>query len=215
MKFCKYCGASIEEKETICPYCKKTIGTPAVKNDDKKIKGPTKLPSKIKMIVAVAAIAVVALIVLLARRCDYSGCRNKAVSHYDYCYYHKCQISTCNNPYFWTSNYCYSHYLLYDEDAKSAQVSASDLKITKNSVYNSSSYTRISGTIRNNSDTTVYFVKIKGSFKTSSGTVVDTDWTYAVGGEGLAPGESCKWELSVDKDYSITKCDVSVLDFDC
>ena len=30
---------------------------------------------------------------------------------------------------------------------------------------------------------------VNGKFKNSSGTILDTDWTYAVGSEGLEPGE--------------------------
>lgn len=64
------------------------------------------------------------------------------------------------------------------------------------------------------SNSTVSFVKIKGAFKDYSGIVIDTDWTYAVGTDGLAPGESCKWEMAVKKDSAIVSCDVTVIDFD-
>jgi len=30
----------------------------------------------------------------------------------------------------------------------------------------------------------------------------------------LAPGETCKWKLSVDKDSTIKDCEISILDFD-
>lgn len=116
------------------------------------------------------------------------------------------------------SNYCYKHYLLYDDDAQeefgSDPVYSHELKISNVKLTSNSSYTIAEGTITNNSDQTVSFVEIKGAFKTSSGSVVDTDWTYAVGSEGLAPGESCKWRLSVSKDWSIKDCTVTVIDFD-
>ena len=41
--------------------------------------------------------------------------------------------------------------------------------------------------------------------------VVDTDWTYAVGAEGLAPGESSTFRMSVDRDYSIRDCSVTLM----
>ena len=87
------------------------------------------------------------------------------------------------------------------------------MKISNIKLSSNSSYTVAEGTITNNSDQTVSYVEIKGSFKTSYGEVVDTDWTYAVGSEGLAPGESCKWRMSVSKDSSIKNCTVTILDF--
>ena len=51
------------------------------------------------------------------------------------------------------------------------------------------------GTLTNNSDTTVYFVQVKFKFVTRSEEVVDTESTYAVGSEGLAPGESCVFNV--------------------
>lgn len=100
-----------------------------------------------------------------------------------------------------TSGYSY-------ESARSA-LKFSDLSLTSNS-----SYTICNGTITNNGSKTYSFVKVKGAFKNSSDTVVDTDWTYAVGSEGLAPGEAKKFRLSVKNDYTIETCSVSIYDYD-
>ena len=75
-------------------------------------------------------------------------------------------------------------------------------------------YTICTATITNNGKKTYTFIEVKGKFKNSSGTILDTDWTYAVGSEGLAPGESASFRLSVDKDSNITKCDLEFLDYD-
>ena len=106
--------------------------------------------------------------------------------------------------------------MLYDDEAleSSTYVPSYQLRISNVQVYSNSSYTYAEGTVTNNSDATVTFLKIKGAFVNSLGTVIDTDWTYAVGGEGLAPGESCKWKISVDRDYSIDDCEISILDYD-
>lgn len=85
----------------------------------------------------------------------------------------------------------------------------SNIQISSNS-----SYTICTGTVTNNGNKTYKFVQIKGSFKDSSGTVLDTDSTYAVGSEGLAPGESKTFRMSVDKNYSIESCSVSIYDYD-
>ena len=79
---------------------------------------------------------------------------------------------------------------------------------------NNSSYTVCTGKVKNTGNSTDYYVEVKGAFKDSSGNVLDTDWTYAVGSEGLAPGESSSFRLSVDKDSDIADCSVSILDFE-
>ena len=90
----------------------------------------------------------------------------------------------------------------------------SALKISGVSVTSNSSYTVCTGTITNNGKKTYKFVQVKGAFKNSSGTTIDTDSTYAVGSEGLAPGESKTFRMSVSKNYSISKCSVSIYDYD-
>lgn len=90
----------------------------------------------------------------------------------------------------------------------------SDLKITTDHVSSNSSYTICTGSVKNNGTKTYYYIEVKGAFKDSSGNVIDTDWTYAAGSEGLAPGESTTFRLSVTKDYDIDSCTVSLLDFD-
>lgn len=85
------------------------------------------------------------------------------------------------------------------------------LKISDVSVDTSYSYTHCSGTITNNGKKTYDYVKVKGVFKDSVGNIVDTDWTYAVSSEGLEPGESKKFELSVKSDVEITDCSVSII----
>lgn len=84
----------------------------------------------------------------------------------------------------------------------------SDLLITNNGITSNSSYTICEGKITNKGKDSYKFIKIKGSFVDGNGNVVDTDWTYAIGGEGLSPGESTTWRLSVDKDTSIKDCKI-------
>lgn len=86
------------------------------------------------------------------------------------------------------------------------------LKISNVRVTSNSSYTVCTGTITNTGNNNYSFVEIKGAFKNSSGTVIDTDSTYAVGSEGLAPKESKSFSMSVPKNYSISSCSVSIID---
>ena len=170
-----------------------------------------------KVIIVIAACAVLAGVMwaVMGGRCDEPGCNNKAAPGSNYCYSHKCVLSSCSRRKTLYSNYCYYHYDTYDDNAKQNQTSlvASQLTISNVKLSTYGNYAEASGSITNNSDYTVTFVKIKGSFESSTGQVIDTDWTYAVDSAGLAPGESCKWELSVKKDFSISNCDVSILDF--
>lgn len=225
MRFCKYCGTQISETDIKCPNCGKELRCVASDEIGKKV-CPTCTddisPNNRKYLkllsgIAVTFICVVIIIITITFcKCKVNGCNNKAVSNSNYCYSHKCVISTCNNSRFSYSNYCYSHYLLYDDDANTYanHVYSYELKISNVTISSNSNYTIAEGTITNNSDRTVSYVEIKGSFETSSGVVIDTDWTYAVGSEGLAPGESCKWRMSVSKDSSIKNCSVTILDFD-
>ena len=228
MRFCKYCGTEISETDELCPNCGRNLKSNSTNDATQKnstinhIETVTKSIRKHpKFLFGIVALIVCALIVLIAvnpGKCKYSGCGNKAVSGSDYCYSHKCAVESCKDSRIVYSNYFYKHYLLYDDDAQeefgSDPVYSHELKISNVKLSSNSSYTIAEGTITNNSDQTVSFVEIKGAFKTSSGSVVDTDWTYAVGSEGLAPGESCKWRLSVSKDWSIKDCTVTVIDFD-
>lgn len=167
---------------------------------------------------AIAAAAVLIVIIANSGKCKESGCNNKAVHGMDYCYTHKCAVPNCNNGRFANSNYCYAHYVLYDDDADTSfykpTVNSNELEISGVELSSNSVSKIAEGILTNNSKQTVSYVKIKGSFKDFSGKVVDTDWTYAVGSEGLAPGESSKWRMTVDKDYGICECSVTILDFD-
>ncbi|MBO5505108.1 MAG: hypothetical protein J5984_01390 [Clostridia bacterium] len=224
--FCKFCGAQIPDESIYCPECDKALIKTTV-DDSTAVSGEKKIfriVNKAKEIIKKPIIWIVigCFLVLMvvvsvkdSGKCDYSGCGNKTVSGSDYCYSHKCSVGSCDNSQFINSNYCYSHSLTYDEDSVGGgYVSSSNLKLTISDVYTKYNYTYAEGTMRNNSNSTVEYVRIKGSFTDSSGNVIDTDWTYAVGSEGLEPGESCKWKLSVSKDYRITKCSVKILDFD-
>ena len=91
---------------------------------------------------------------------------------------------------------------------------ASDLKISNVHVERSGSSTVCKGSVTNESDYTTYkFVKVKGAFKDATGTVVDTDWSYAVGSEGLAPGESSTFSIYADA-ILVRDCDVTIFEAD-
>ena len=86
------------------------------------------------------------------------------------------------------------------------------LKVSDVEIEHNGSYTVVTGTVTNNGTSTYEFVKIKGAFVNQAGTTVDTDWTYAVGSEGLAPNESKTFRMSVPQNLSIVDCEVSLID---
>ena len=51
------------------------------------------------------------------------------------------------------------------------------------------------GKIRNNGNATVDFVKVKIEWLDDSNNVLDSDWTYAVSGEGLRSGAAKTFEI--------------------
>lgn len=98
--------------------------------------------------------------------------------------------------------------------AAPSETAYSALKLSDISLTTNSSYTICTGRITNKGKKTYRFVKVKCAFKNSSKSTIDTDWTYAVGSEGLAPGESKTFEMSVRKDSAISNCSVSIYDYD-
>ena len=223
MRYCKYCGKEIDDDIAVCPHCGKEIkrienNTSSEQSTEGKAGIIERWPavnSKVFMAIAACVVIVGLAMIVMGGRCRESGCSNKAAPGSKYCYSHKCVISDCKNRQMSFSSYCYTHYNEFDDNAKSGQNSyvASQLQISDIKLSSYGDYINASGSITNNSDYTVKFVKIKGSFESSSGAVIDTDWTYAVDSAGLAPGESCKWELHVKRDYQISNCNVSIIDF--
>lgn len=237
MKICRNCGEENPERAKFCRSCGQAMETDSNYDRDSTHSGLTRTLSNIsdkatdviahrgdflqripkKTFYSLAAVFVVGVIVIIflagySGKCQYPDCHNKAVSGSRYCYSHKCAISYCDNMRKYGSNYCYTHSKSYDDDDSEndySDLSISGVEVTSSSTY---SYKYADGIITNNGNHTVTFVKIKGAFTNSSGKVIDTDWTYAVGSEGLAPGESCKWHLSVSYDSSITKCRVTIID---
>lgn len=102
----------------------------------------------------------------------------------------------------------------YSSDSSSYERGDIALQIKDVEVTHNGSFTVCTGTVKNYGSKTYKYVKIKGSFKDSSGDVVDTDWTYAVGFEGLGSKESTTFRLSVRENDEIRSCSVSLLDYD-
>lgn len=202
-KFCNQCGNKLEEesaKAKVIAALKKVF---TVLKDNKKI---------VAIVVAVAVLFLGIYFIYDKTHCKY--CSNSVADNSKYCYEHKCYL--CSDPKTYSSDkYCYYHYLTNDEDSPLNTYSASvDLKLSNLRLTSNSSYTKVTGTITNKGSHTYKYVKVKGAFEDYSGSVIDTDWTYAVGSEGLSPGESKTFTMSVTKDYRIKDCTVTIIDYD-
>ena len=98
---------------------------------------------------------------------------------------------------------------LYDEhEEEQGKVSVED----KNMDYSNGKYL-ITGTVKNTTGRTVYFVKVKVYLFDKDDNVLNTDSTYAVGDEGLAPGESSTFKCYIDKVEGTEKYNAKVYDY--
>ncbi|MCI5679537.1 MAG: FxLYD domain-containing protein [Bacteroidales bacterium] len=217
--YCRKCGALIPDDADYCTECGQACNYTKTNNNEpqKNICGKNNIyeikknisdigKHKRKVIpVIIGLLVIVAVISILGGRCEANGCSNKA-EYGDYCAMHVCLAPGCTFKRAYDSSYCYSHTDTIGGNA------SKDLKFSNLDIDHNSSYTVLNGTVTNTGNRTYEFIEIKGAFKDSSGKVVDTDWTYAVGSEGLAPGESTTFRMSVPKDYSIRDCSISIID---
>lgn len=214
---CPECGReNVSDSAKACPGCGFQISAHFNKEDTSKIScdstttisensSSTGLSSSEsntkKIVIALCIIGVVIWgIWYFSSRCEWDGCNDQKASSGSYCTYHKSVLNS----------YTSSYYNSYDYDSRSKY----DLKITNVSVYSNSASTYCTGTITNNGDESFEFVKVKGAFKDSSGNTIETGDTYAVGSEGLAPGESTTFKIYCEKNSKVKSCDVTVYDYD-
>lgn len=166
------------------------------------------------LIVILVILAAVFVIGFFSTRCNASGC-NEAAQYGKYCINHVCLYSGCENKRSYDGIYCYYHENLNDDGEYSSSSSPYlDLHISDIDIDTGISYITATRKLTNNGEKTYRFVQVKGAFKDYSGNVVDTDWTYACGQEGLAPGESTSFRLSIPKTSSIKECSVTLLDYE-
>lgn len=102
-----------------------------------------------------------------------------------------------------------------DDSLSDTSSNTPSLKVSNVKLKSDSEYITCTGSVKNNGNSTVTFVKVKVAFKDASGDVIDTASGYAAGDEGIAPGESSTFDISVkDTSNSIQKCTASILDYD-
>lgn len=210
---CSKCGNKLNTGATFCTHCGQKIGCNDLVADDGEKQVATKYPNKKYLMIGI--IGLFFIVYLFAFRCKAGICPLPSCIGGDYCVSHTCKWDDCKNKVADGRNYCYTHSRTYTPDYSYTPESAEDVLVFSDiSITHNSSYTVCTGTITNNGRRTYTFIEIKGKFKDSSGKVLDTDWTYAVGSEGLAPGESASFRMSVDKNWDIKKCTMEIIEYD-
>lgn len=217
---CKNCGKKINSDSSFCTYCGGKI---EVENDETKnntsskmlqLKLTSLMPYKKKIITI--SLIVGFIIYFFCISCKVGLCLFPQSFKGEYCFIHTCERDKCFNKKAKGESYCYTHcpsYSVSSGKTYTPELAKTVLNFSNISITHNSSYTVCTGTITNNGTKTYSFVEVKGKFQDSYGTVIDTDWTYAVGSEGLAPNESKTFRLSVDKNYSIDKCEMEIIDY--
>lgn len=209
---CSKCGKIVKSDATFCTHCGQRMGVADhVANDSKR----STVAVTHKKVLAIGIAVAFCLIYFFGFRCKAGICPLPRSIGGEYCIAHTCKWSDCINKKATSRNYCYTHSPSYSSNNSYTPESAEDvLEFSKINISHNSSYTVCTGTLTNNGRRTYRFIEVKGKFKDSSGKVIDTDWTYAVGSEGLAPGESATFRLSVDKNWEIKKCTMEIIDYD-
>ena len=108
----------------------------------------------------------------------------------------KCYKSQSDKSSYSSSNYSYSY---NDDDYSSYEVTTTEYKpslsITAKEAYQDGDYAYCNATISNTGNTTYSYVKVKVTYYDESYTILTTDWTYAVGSEGIEAGENIQFDM--------------------
>lgn len=138
--------------------------------------------------------------------CQENGCKNRVLSTSGkYCTKHTCVETTCHKQAS-EGGFCSTHYndlqkaiadaLLAELESSVAQAN-SDLRFSNLSYTQYTIYSQVNATMTNISNKTYYNVKVRADFYNSAGTIIDSQWTYVVSFEGIAPGASKQFHVNV------------------
>lgn len=188
--YCNKCGQEIRNEAVVCVHCGYPINSASKQSyEQTSVAKESSIPKdKLPILIVASVIILIAIIAVVISFSDKS--ENDSSYSYEYDYY---------------DSYDYSNY-----EVASLVLEIENVKVD----LWDGSYATVTGRIRNTGENTYSFVKVKGVFTDWGGDVLDTDWTYAVGSEGLAPGEAATFEMSVkNEDRDIRDCTVSLYDY--
>lgn len=212
---CDKCGKEMKGDIAFCTHCGNRSDNPK-----QNAKGVVEQRTKLLTIKTYRRHVIIGLIVFCfiryfwCIRCKAGLCILPGGFQREYCEAHTCERSGCKNKKAADGNYCYTHSpVLSSGLTYTPEVAENALRFSNIAITHNSSYTVCTGTITNNGRITYSFVEAKGKFKDSSGKTIDTNWTYAVGSEKLAPGESASFKMLVAKNSNIVECALEILDY--
>lgn len=88
------------------------------------------------------------------------------------------------------------------------------LKIEDEELIFKGDYMYFSGYVKNTGDKNYSYIKVKATYYDEKNNVIDTDWTYAVSSEGLAPNDRKSFEIITRYNKKITQGSLSILDYE-
>lgn len=139
-----------------------------------------------------------------------------------YCWYDTKEGRNTEDTYtFEIWNNATNKYGLRDGEAKalddlyeSRKKEEEELFITSLKGVHDGNYFIVSGNVENNSSSTVKFVVVKIELIDEKGKVFDSDTTFAVGEEGIRPGNSAKFKCYFDNDDRLENYSANIFSYD-
>lgn len=87
------------------------------------------------------------------------------------------------------------------------------LEIVDKNIRQERNYVYALGAVKNNGTRNYKFIEVKVTYYDGNNNVLDTDWTYAVGDEGLEPQERKQFEIMTKRSENIKNFTIEIKDF--
>lgn len=225
---CPNCNGIISDKASICPHCECNLER---KERNRKVR------NKLTVVIVLLCIVLICIGIvvseLYSRSARKKHLENCNAGNHEYviietqittCLSYEKRISKCKyceeiceekGDYvyhnFGANGIC-TRCKLSKNPPSNSSVPKTIFKISNVDDWKKSSYTLFTGKITNVDNRTHKFATVKLKLKIGA-QVVDSDWTYAVGSEGISPGESARFEIYYSGDAYWTDYEIELLDY--
>ena len=197
--FCPKCGKEIDNNSNYCKYCGAVLleecsADATDKTESSSAEAVTSSKKRKKFLIPVFLLI---LVICVAIPISYAVISMNNES--------KVASKTSSEP-ATSSSYSSSYSGLNGSSYSSSGMSHSTycllyMKVSNVNVTHNGNYAYVTGTILNKGTYKIRYVKVKAVCKDKYGSIVDTDWTYAVDSSWLEPGESKKFEIMIKDTY--------------